>query len=82
MDESHQTPNWQPISLLPQIAEMIDGMLTSAQEVLGSLEQARTRPHVMDDYTLGRVRDVPRRNETEWRRRGGGVDLDPNGISA
>jgi predicted ATPase len=58
MDESNQTPNWQPISFLPQIAEMIDGMLESAQEVHDSLQQARTRPHVMDDYTLGRVREV------------------------
>ena len=58
MSEPNQSPNWQPVSFLPQIAEMIDGMLTSAQEVHGSLEQARTRPHVMDDYTLGRVREV------------------------
>ena len=58
MQESHQTPNWQPIDFLPQIAEMIDGMLESAQEVHDSLKQARTRPHVMDDYTLGRVREV------------------------
>lgn len=58
MTESHQTPNWQPISFLPQIAEMIDGMLESAQSVLDSLERARTRPHTMDDYTLGRVREV------------------------
>ena len=58
MDESHQTPNWQPIGFLPQIAEMIDGMLESAQSVLDSLERARTRPHTMDDYTLGRVREV------------------------
>jgi hypothetical protein len=49
MQESHQAPNWQPISFLPQIAEMIDGMLTSAQEVHGSLEQARTKPHTMDE---------------------------------
>ena len=58
MDESPQTPNWQSISFLPQIAEMIDGMLESAQSVLDSLERARTRPHIMDDYTLGRVREV------------------------
>jgi hypothetical protein len=58
MDASNQTPNWQPISFLPQIAEMIDGMLESAQSVLDSLERARTRPHTMDDYTLGRVREV------------------------
>ena len=58
MQESDQTPNWQPISFLPSIAEMIDGMLESAQEVHVSLQQARTRPHVMDDHTLGRVRQV------------------------
>lgn len=34
---------------------MIDGMLESAQEVHGSLQQARLRPHVMDDYTISRV---------------------------
>jgi hypothetical protein len=50
-----QTPNWQPISFLPNIAWMIDGMLESAQEVHGSLQQARLRPHVMDDYTISRV---------------------------
>ena len=58
MQESEQTPNWQPITFMPSIAEMIDGMLESAQEVHGSLQQARTQPHVMDDYTIGRVREV------------------------
>ena len=58
MQESHQTAKWQPIGFLPQITEMIDGMLTSAQEVHDNLKRARTRPHIMDDYTLGRVREV------------------------
>ncbi len=53
-----QTPNWQPISFLPELAEMVDGMLASAEEVYGSLQQAQDRPHVMDDYTIGRVREV------------------------
>ncbi len=56
---AHQTtPNWQPISFLPKLAEMVDGMLASAEEVYGSLQQAQDRPHVMDDYTIGRVREV------------------------
>lgn len=38
------TPNWQPIGFLPNLAEMIDGMLTSAEEVYGSLQQAQDRP--------------------------------------
>ena len=58
MQPSEPTPNWQPISFLPAIAEMVGGMLESAQDVHASLQQARTRPHVMDDATLGRVRQV------------------------
>ena len=58
MQESEHTPNWQPISFLPSIAEMIEGMLESAREVHASLQQARTKPHVMDDYTIERVHEV------------------------
>ena len=53
-----QTPNWQPISFLPKLAEMVDGMLESAEEVYRSLEQAHDRPHVLDDYTVERVREA------------------------
>jgi hypothetical protein len=53
-----RSPNWQPISFLPELAEMVDGMLEGAEEVYQSLEQARQRPHVLDDYTVGRVREV------------------------
>ena len=37
---------------------MIDGMLASTEDVYGSLQQTQHRPHVMNDYTIGRVRDV------------------------
>jgi hypothetical protein len=40
------------------IGEAIDGMLESAEDVVRSLEQARPRPHVLDDYTIGRVREA------------------------
>ena len=33
-------------------------MLDSAEDVLRSLEQARPRPHILDDYTIGRVREA------------------------
>ncbi len=33
-------------------------MLASAEDVYGSLQQTQHRPHVMDDYTIGRVREV------------------------
>ncbi len=56
---SHEpTPNWQPINFLPKLAEMVDGMLESAEDVYSSLQQAQDRPHVMDDYTIGRVREA------------------------
>ena len=40
------------------MGEAIDGMVDSAEEVLRSLEQARPRPHLLDKYTIGRVREA------------------------
>src|SRR5436305_3952043 len=54
----HRVPQWHPIEALPMIGQAIDGMLESAADVLQSLEQARPRPHVLDDYTIGRVREA------------------------
>ena len=51
-------PRWHPLDALPMIGEAIDGMLESAQDVVRSLEQARPRPHVLDDATLRRVREA------------------------
>ena len=42
----------------PWIGEAIDGMLDSAEDVVRSLEQARPRPHILDDYTIGHVREA------------------------
>lgn len=50
-----QQPNWQPISQLPLIANMIDGQLESAEEQYESLLKAKDRPHVLDDYTIQRI---------------------------
>jgi len=52
------TPNWQPIDKLPLIAPMIDGMLEAAEEQYPSLQDARSRPYALDDYTVGRVVEV------------------------
>src|ERR1700676_3027129 len=49
-----EQPDWQPISRLPLIGSMIDGMLQDAEELL----QASPKPHVLDDYTVGRVFEV------------------------
>lgn len=47
-------PNWQPISMLPKIAELIDGELADAEEHHTTLLQVRDRPHVLDDATVQR----------------------------
>jgi hypothetical protein len=47
-------PNWQPISMLPKIAEIIDGELADAEEHHTTLLQVRDRPHVLDDATVQR----------------------------
>ena len=52
------TPQWEPIAQLSLIARHIDGMLESASEQYANLLQARPKPYVLDDYTVGRVREV------------------------
>ena len=51
-------PQWQPLSKLPLVASMIDGALAETQEQYQTLLEARPRPHVLDDYTVGRVTKV------------------------
>jgi len=53
-----QEPQWQPISMLPTIATHIDGMLEAAQEQYETLLPAKAKPHVLDDYTVNRVKEV------------------------
>jgi len=53
-----QQPQWQPISQLALIASHIDGMLDAAQEQYETLQPARAKPHVLDNYTVGRVIEV------------------------
>lgn len=52
------TPQWQPIDKLPVIASAIDGMRESAEEQYPTLEEARPRPSMLDDATVGRVIEV------------------------
>jgi len=55
---SEQSPpkvNWQPISALPLIASMIDGLLDEVEKQYGNLQACRPQPHVLDNYTVGRV---------------------------
>jgi hypothetical protein len=48
-------PNWQPITALPLVAQMIDGAPESARIQLENLEEARPRPHVLDDALVSRI---------------------------
>ena len=50
--------NWQPICELPLIARMIDGALDDTREHLGTLAEARVRPHMLDDATIDRTERV------------------------
>ncbi|QBD75162.1 hypothetical protein EPA93_03795 [Ktedonosporobacter rubrisoli] len=52
------SPQWLKITEMPRVAWMIDGMLEAAEEVYGSLQQAREKPHVMDDLAINRVYEV------------------------
>jgi hypothetical protein len=54
-EQSRPKVNWQPISALPLIGSMIDGLLDEAEQQYETLRSCRARPHVLDDYTVGRV---------------------------
>lgn len=49
--------NWQPISRMPLIADMIKGSLDT-REHLATLARAKDRPHVLDNATIDRVEKV------------------------
>ena len=52
------TPQWQPIERLASIASHIDGMLEAAEEQYEALQLAWPKPHILDEYTVGRVIEV------------------------
>lgn len=51
-------PNWQPLSMLPMMAEMVSGTLDEVNTQLQSLRAAQEKPHVLDDHTISRVLKV------------------------
>lgn len=51
-------PRWQPIEMVPTVAASIDGMLESDVEQYQTLLEARSKPHVLDDFTVNRVKEV------------------------
>jgi len=51
-------PQWQPISVLPLITEVIDDLLLSAKDQYNLLFQAKDKPHILDQPTVTRVIQV------------------------
>jgi hypothetical protein len=54
-EQSTPKVNWQSISALPLISSMIDGLLDEVEQQYRDLQSCRLQPHVLDDYTVGRV---------------------------
>lgn len=54
-DMNQETPHWQPISELPMIASLIDGMVTDTTEQWETLQLAKDRPHVLGSALVERI---------------------------
>ena len=48
-------PNWQPISQLPLLASMVDGVLVNTEEQYQTFSGVKDRPHVLDDDIANRA---------------------------
>ena len=63
MGKNRENITWQPISFLPQISNMIDGMLDAAKETYEPLCQIK----VHDDFTIKRIFEVTgQKVKDEW----------------
>jgi hypothetical protein len=51
-------PTWQPITKLPSLGAMIDQMIKDLRVQYDNLLEARSKPHVLDDATIARVKRV------------------------
>jgi hypothetical protein len=47
--------HWQPIESLSLIRSMVDGLLDETEKQYANLVSCRSKPHVLDDYTVDRV---------------------------
>jgi hypothetical protein len=52
---NRKTPSWQPISALPMIASLIDGMVSDTRTQWETLQPARAKPHVLDSALVERI---------------------------
>ena len=57
--------NWQPISVLPTIASVIDAMLKDTEIQYQTLLEAKDKPYVLDDELVSRVIKVFKRQHND-----------------
>ena len=50
-----EKPNWQPLSMMPTIASIIDGEVETFEDLYENFCEAREQPWVLDNPTLGRA---------------------------
>ena len=48
-------PHWQPLTLLPVVAMMIDEVVQNSEEQLETFSEVKDKPHVLDDATVSRA---------------------------
>jgi hypothetical protein len=55
---NRKTPNWQPVSALPMLASLIDGIVADTSAQWETLQPARAKPHVLDSALVERIERV------------------------
>ncbi|MGJ6969668.1 hypothetical protein ACSDR0_48105 [Streptosporangium sp. G11] len=58
MATPQQEPTWQPISMLAMLTDHVQEGVAMAREQLATLEKGRSKPYVLDDATVARVKQV------------------------
>jgi len=53
-----QEPTWQPVSMLAMLTDHVQEGVVMAREQLATLEKGRSKPYVLDDATVARVKQV------------------------
>lgn len=53
--KASQTPNWQPVTMIPLFVELAKGMLGASEDQLNNMEQTKGKSHILDDETVWRI---------------------------
>lgn len=51
-------PNWQPVGAVEMMTAVVAEQLAANREQLETLGPARLTPHLLDDHTVNRIKDV------------------------